>query len=205
MIIITGRPCTGKTTLGRKLSRELHLSFISRDDLKECLFDSLGWKDRAWSRKLGGASYHVLYQFVESLLAAGHSLIVESNFNPESDTSRFLDLNRKYGFNPVQIHCRTDSEVLFERFKARSESGERHPGHVDHLTYQEFRDSLGENQHESLDIGGTVLEVDTTDLGSIEIESLLQVIRGLVPQRSQWCRGNERHEATAPGSPWRPP
>ena len=181
MIIITGPPCTGKTTLGKKLAEELHLCFISRDDLKESLFDSLGWKDRDWSRKLGAASYHLLYHFMESLLAAGQSFIVETNFSPAFDTSRFLELKSKYGFDSVQVHCETTDEVLYERFKARSESGERHPGHGDRVTYDEFKKSLGKNQHKSLDIGGTIIEVDTTDLESVEIGNLSEVIRDHVP------------------------
>lgn len=46
LIIITGLPGTGKTTLGRKLAEEFRLPFISKDDIKEFLFDNLGWKDR---------------------------------------------------------------------------------------------------------------------------------------------------------------
>ncbi|MBT4071896.1 MAG: AAA family ATPase [Candidatus Magasanikbacteria bacterium] len=34
LIIITGHPATGKTTLGRKLSKKLNIPFICRDDIK---------------------------------------------------------------------------------------------------------------------------------------------------------------------------
>ena len=175
--MITGRPCTGKTTLGRELARRVNLPFVCRDDLKEALFDSLGWKDRDWSKKLGVASFHLLYGVIESILKAGQSLMVETNFSPEFDTKRFLDLKQKYGFSPVQILCRADKEILSERFVARSHSGERHPGHVDNLTFEEFRKSLEKAKHGSLDIGGTLLEVDTTDFDSIEIDGILDVIR----------------------------
>ena len=57
LIIINGAPGTGKTILGRKLSQELSLPLLSRDDIKESLFDNLGWRDHAWSEKLGGVSY----------------------------------------------------------------------------------------------------------------------------------------------------
>ena len=183
LVIITGRPCTGKTTLGRELARRTNLPFISRDDLKESLFDSLGWDDRDWSKKLGVASFHLLYRVIESILRTGQSIIVETNFSPEFDTGRFLALKQEYGFYPIQILCRTDREVLFERFKTRSESGERHPGHVDNATLVEFRDSLEGDKHGSLDIGGTLLEVDTTDFDSISFDSLLDVIRN--QQKSQ--------------------
>ena len=52
LIIIWGLPCTGKTTLGPWLAKELGLPFVHKDGIKESLFESLGWKDRAWSKQL---------------------------------------------------------------------------------------------------------------------------------------------------------
>jgi hypothetical protein len=114
---------------------------------------------------------------MESLLLAGRSFIVESNFKPEFENEKFLELKKKYDFQPLQIFCKTDGEVLFERFKARSESGERHPGHVDHLNHEEFKETLLKGRLESLDIGGKVLNVDTTDFGTIEYDKLFSEIK----------------------------
>jgi 2-phosphoglycerate kinase len=50
LVIITGPPAAGKTTLGRQLAGALSLPFIHKDGIKEILFDVLGWRDRAWSR-----------------------------------------------------------------------------------------------------------------------------------------------------------
>jgi predicted kinase len=44
----------GKTTLARKLAPALELPLIARDDLKESLFETLGW-----SQRLGGPVFHV--------------------------------------------------------------------------------------------------------------------------------------------------
>ena len=176
LIIISGPPCTGKTTLAKTISKEFRLPFISKDGIKESLFDSLGWKDREWSIKLSSASYGLIYYFLESQLAWGRSLIVESNFKAEFDTEKFLDLKKKYNYQPFQIQCKTDGQVLLERFKKRSLSGERHPGHVDNLTYEEFKPSLLKGKDEFLDIGGEVLEIDTTHFEAIDYESLFEAI-----------------------------
>ncbi|WP_425432548.1 AAA family ATPase [Hydrococcus rivularis] len=42
LILISGLPCTGKTTLARKIAQKLQLPLVCRDDIKESLFDSLG-------------------------------------------------------------------------------------------------------------------------------------------------------------------
>lgn len=183
LIIISGKPCTGKTALGKKIAQEFHLPFVSKDDIKESLFDDLGWSDRAWSKKLGVATYTLLYYFMESLLSAGVSFITESNFKPEFENEKFLALKKRYNFKPLQIMCQTKEEVLYDRFKARTESGERHPGHVDHMNLDEFRAMLLTGGHESLDIGGQVYRLDTTDIKTIDYNKLFNEIKSAIDNK----------------------
>ncbi len=174
LLIVLGLPCTGKTTLARRMAADLRLPLIAKDGIKEILFDALGWSDRAWSRRLGEATYALIYHLVEVQLAAGRSLIVESPFDRQHATGEFLALKEKYGFRPVQVLCCTDDRVLVQRFKARAESGARHPGHVDHLSHAEFEETLHRGQARPLDIGGIVFEVDTTNWAAVDYAGLLE-------------------------------
>jgi hypothetical protein len=56
VLIVSGPPASGKTTIGRPLARALALPFLSKDLFKEILFDSLASSDREWSRRIGLAS-----------------------------------------------------------------------------------------------------------------------------------------------------
>ncbi len=176
LLLISGAPCTGKTTIGRQLSADLRLPFLSRDDIKELLFDTLGWSDREWSRKLGTASWELLYYFLEMELGAGRSLIVESNFRPESAAARLKALHQRYSYTLIQILCNTEHDVLLRRFAARAASGERHSGHLEHEQAEELRSALQGGVYGPLPLPGKLLEVDTTDLGSLNMADLLQAL-----------------------------
>ena len=141
--------------------------------------DGLGWKDPEWSKKIGLASYDLLFYFTETLLRAGRTCILESTFKPEFDNQRFATLTEKYDFDVIQILCKADGEVLFERFKKRSESGRRHPGHVDAGNGDEFKNSLLSGRCEPLLLPGKVIEVDTTDFGTVDIDALLQKMNAI--------------------------
>lgn len=176
-LIVTGPPSTGKTTLGLRIADEIRLPFIHKDGIKELLFDTLGWSDRAWSKRLGAATYAILFHIVETELRAGTSFVVESNFHPAYHNEKFAALQKTYGFAAFQVRCVADGGVLFARFKARAESGERHPGHVDHLNYDEFEELLRRGRDDALDIEGETYELDMTDLDAVDFDSLMAAIR----------------------------
>ena len=177
LIIVSGFPCTGKTTLGRKLAKEFSLPLISRDDIKETLFDTLGTIDRAWSKKLGAASYSIMYKMIEVLLKAHQSIIVESNFNPDFDRKHFCRFKDLYPIEPIEIACKTERTVLIDRFIARSQSGERHPGHLDEHNSAEFQAMLGSGDYTPLNLGSASVEVDTTDVHSIQYDEVFRIIQ----------------------------
>jgi hypothetical protein len=69
-----------------------------------------------------------------------------------------------------------------ERYRQRAESGERHPGHVDHTTFDELAPALLKGMYEPLGIGGAVLHLDTTDFARIDYTALLEDIRAALPE-----------------------
>jgi len=101
IIIVTGHPATGKTTLANILAQELVLPLIWKDSFKETLAEALGWSTDEWSRKLSVASWALLYQQVEILAKAGVPFIAEGNFEPTYATKRWQQLMASY---PLRLH-----------------------------------------------------------------------------------------------------
>ena len=180
IIIITGFPGTGKTTIGKKLAEEFDLPFVYKDYFKELLFDGLGWQDREWSKKIGNVSYDLLYFFVESLLKTKKPFIVEANFRPKSATEKFLDFKKKYDFVPFQIRCITDGKILLDRFTKRADSPDRHPGHIDSENLEEFKPMLLQGKIEALNIGGELFDVDTSDFDKVDYAGLVKAIKSVI-------------------------
>lgn len=189
LIIVTGLPCTGKSYLAQRLQAHFHLPLINKDGIKERLFDSPVGKDpaaddftRSWSKKLGAASYEILFWCVDILLQAGISVIVESNFSDQWHSPIFQTLQEKYGCRILQIQCVADGHVLTRRFRQRWESGERHPGHVDPDTFTELEAVLLQGRSEPLTVIGPYLEVDATNISTIDLEQVIQWVESFMEE-----------------------
>ena len=177
LIIITGLPGTGKTSLGKEIASNFNLPFISKDAFKEILFDVLGSKDREWSKKIGMASYDILYHITEENLKANKSLIIETNFDPSFANKKIHEFTKKYNFTPFQIRCITNGKILFQRFKERSNSSERHEGHCDNDNLEKWGPVLEKGSIEALEIDGETFDIDTTDFEKINYKELFNKIK----------------------------
>jgi predicted kinase len=163
LVIVSGPPGAGKTTLARRLSEELSLPLITKDDIKETIFDSLGYSDREWSKRVGAATWDLIFLLIER--TSSTTVIVESNFYPELQREKVAAFGRPV----IEVHCIAEPVVLSERFHTR----ERHPGHTREEPYTPADAARALVFNGALAIG-RVIEVDTTLPDKIDWDQLIK-------------------------------
>jgi predicted kinase len=127
LIIITGLPGTGKTTLARGLAKRYGLPLICKDTIKEPLMDVVGLPSRA----LSNISFAVMFSLAQELLALGDSLILEGNFRSYEHEAPLLAALPAVGPAIVQVLCSANEEERRSRLLQRAGDPARHAGHRD--------------------------------------------------------------------------
>jgi predicted kinase len=162
LLIVSGAPASGKTTLARRLASDLRLPLLQRDELKEGLADALGApQDVAASTQLGAGAYAMLYLVAGRVIEAGTGLIIESNFRRGVSEG---ELNPLLAWSDAGlIHCAAAHEVVLTRYPERTQRGERHAAHLDADRAGALAKDLADGLFEPLNLAIPRLLVDTTD------------------------------------------
>lgn len=194
LIIVHGLPGTGKTTVSSEVSNRLHIPVFAKDTLKEAMFDTVGYSDKAWSAKVSHASHRIMDIIIEQELGCGHSLMIEGNFKPDIDSMRFQKLCKKYSAGCLQLLCWAEGEGLYERFQEREISPDRHPAHV-HPDYPRslVKELLAPGKAKPLSHVDNTIEVDTSDFSRINYAALADSI-SLFMSNDQTATTPGRHE-----------
>lgn len=162
-IFVAGPPATGKSQFSNILSKKYKFPILSKDQIKEVLFDQLGIKDRLWSRNLGAAAMSLISTLSLENAQCGYSFIVESNFRPDSFKELVDSIKNKNDYSIIVINLFCKRHVLLDRFENRFKTGNRHPGHFDSITLKELESNLDSFGNCALEEGDFVFNIDTTD------------------------------------------
>ena len=170
LLVITGLPATGKTTLAKTLSEKLSIPLSTKDQFKICLLQHLGKKDRAWDIKLGIAAVDLQILMANSLLKTKTPVILESNFKQEYDAPKIKALIQSTKCECLQLVCGAEGERLFKRYAKRAALDNSR----DLLTQDldEWKRKLQKGFEGPLELPGDFLSIDTTDFAKVDYEKI---------------------------------
>ncbi len=160
LVIVSGPPASGKTTLARPLARALGLPLFEKDTIKERLANCLGEGQREYSRSLGLAATLMLVDIAGELLAAGQSVMLESYFQHGKAEQQLGHLTSLA--NSMLIHCTASRETLIERYVLRMSSQGRHAIHEVGQSADKLRAREAREADEPLDLPIPRLIVSTS-------------------------------------------
>lgn len=130
ILIVSGAPASGKSTLAGALAEVFGYPLLSKDTLKESLFDSLGThlgKNAGSSAELSRLLSQAAMDLLWSLAPYCPKIILEANFRPKSphERERFAALEGR----KLEVYCHCTPEEAARRFQERATRAEHHPAH----------------------------------------------------------------------------
>lgn len=174
VVVVSGLPGSGKTTLAGPLAQALGLPLLDKDHVLESLFDSLGCSTPQERQRLSRAADAVLLRLAGDVAAGAvlcsfwrHPGLVVPSGTPR-------DRLGADGAVVVEVRCVCPPETAAARFTART----RHPGHldgsraagdlVDQLARLEALGPLGV---------GPLVEVDTSPGRDVDVAAVADLVR----------------------------
>lgn len=193
LIILAGMPATGKSTIATALSKAFGYPILEKDEIKEKLFDTLGFENYPQKRKLDVAATAVLLQVLEGMLKAGTSVIAVNNFDTQ-ETRQLSELIERYEPDCVTVFLNGQPQVLYERYVMRDKLHLRHLGHVlqehyppregDALDYtmtpEEFDQKFFQRGMDKFRCPGGRIDLDMTDPAAVDVQALIGRIRAIL-------------------------
>lgn len=160
LIVVSGAPGSGKTTLARRIADDLALLLISKDAIKESLADSVGLpRSVEESSRLGEAAYAAMFALAGATLEAGRTPILDSNFRRDRSEHELVTVAAG---RPVRVlHCEADPATIERRYRGRAST--RHPCHLDQLRTADVLRELADGSYRPLDIPDAPVLVIRTD------------------------------------------
>lgn len=189
IILVAGYPGTGKSYLcNHIIKKEKGFILISQDDIKERLFDEIGYDNLEEKEDIVHKSWEQYYKKIEKEMKEGKLLISDYPFS--SKQKPYLDaLCSQFAYQVITIRLVADLDILYERQRLRDLDPTRHLSHIvsnyhigDTLEDRSLGDGLlshDEFMHRCKTRGygtfqiGYVFEVDVSDYAKVKYDELL--------------------------------
>jgi len=117
LLVVTGRPGSGKTTFSKKLGQELFLPVISRDEIKEGYVHTFQKPHGELPKDTNKIVTDIFFRTVSNLIDNNVSLIAEAAFQHKVWKPQLEALKGKCRL--IILICKVDGKLALDRFIKR--------------------------------------------------------------------------------------
>lgn len=125
LIILTGAPASGKSSIAEAVGAKLGIDVISKDGFKIELFERYGFTNHAEKKKLSIEGEKIMHDTIKDYVKKNIDLIVDNNFK-HFNTVREIISQADVDVVIKCVYCIADYDVLAKRYNDRISSGNRH-------------------------------------------------------------------------------
>jgi predicted kinase len=177
LIVVSGPPGSGKTTLAHALARGIPCPAICRDEIKEGMVHAHGgdFQGRPGD-ELTRRTLPLFFDVIRLLIEGGVTVVAEAAFVDERWRDGVAPFVERVDVRVVR--CRVPAQVSFERADLRAASSEqRRRAHGDSTMDKQLADwqeAFADFEYASLD--ARAIDVETTDGYAPDLETVLRFI-----------------------------
>lgn len=125
LVIFTGAPASGKSSLAEAIGKILNIDVISKDGFKIKLFEKYGFTNHTEKKKLSIKGEELMHEAIRRYVSRDENLIVDNNFKNFNVLRDILKEANK-DIDIRCIYCVADYSILAKRYNERISSGNRH-------------------------------------------------------------------------------
>jgi predicted kinase len=169
LVVVSGPPASGKTTLAHALAKAIPCPAICRDEIKEGMVHAFGSDFQAGpGDQLTMRTVPVFFEVLRVLVAAGVTVVAEAAFQDARWREGIEPLSKLVQLRIVQ--CSVDDDVARGRLaRLRAAHGDRSPGALKALAGgSPFAD------FERLSLPAPSIDVDTTDGYTPDFQTIVE-------------------------------
>jgi predicted kinase len=153
LIVISGPPGAGKTTLAHRIAEAISCPAISRDEIKEGMVHATPTFEPSQGDDLTRRTFPLFFEVLRLLLESGVTVVAEAAFDDERWRPNLIPLARLASLRIVQ--CHTDFETRMSR-----RTGRIRKAHADAQTLADPQQLV--DRFDRLNIDAPSVDVNTT-------------------------------------------